>query len=500
MLVLLFYMLWILTTHGTVLAERRSFLWFSDIHLDPYYGTDQAVIHDKVMFEENCKSPDKLLQYPYGDFGCDAPPLLLQSLLESAAHIKADFVIITGDLCRHGNEELLPCPMNATQDILQNVSRLLRQHLGDTIPIVPSIGNNDVTPDYYLDIDNPREMIQMISHGLSPLFLEQTDEGVKQFEKGGFYAHNVTDTITVLSLNTILYSINRQPPRTVKDPLDQFAWMEQQLQLANNSNHRQIYIVGHIPPTIGSYRHTQLWQEDYLERYYQIVHAYSDIIKGQLFGHIHTDEFRVHGIFPLFLTSSFTPIYGSNPSYRVVTYDNDTGDLLDYQVYYLDLDLVDVSVTDDGITTAPQWLTGQAFTQAFEVPDMSLASLQLIVQDLQNSTEASIYWEALLTRLHVYTHGQEVCDSICRQEWACTLSSTTEGQYKACLGYVPWWQILGMVVLGVSGMAGLIVALRCGKRCLQRRNYEDIHHHHHHHGEEAADEYEAGEQQLPQLS
>ena len=56
-----------------------------------------------------------------------------------------DFVIITGDFVRHGTDAL-PNPMNTTQHILSTVSDLIKKY-HPTIPVIASLGNNDVTPD-----------------------------------------------------------------------------------------------------------------------------------------------------------------------------------------------------------------------------------------------------------------------------------------------------------------------------------------------------------------
>lgn len=510
-------------------AENRSFIWFSDIHLDPYYGTDLAVNHDGSWGGtddgEGC-GPSKASTHPYGSFGCDSPPFLVESLLEQASTKRSstdavtgatdlDFMIITGDFVRHGNDELLPSPMNATEDILLTVSNSIRSYFPEDFPVVPSIGNNDVTPDYYLDVDRPEVMLGMISRGLQPLLGEKNSKATSTFQQGGYFAFNVTQEITVLSLNTVIYSTNHQPAYRPPpsddnddDPLGQFAWLEIQLEVAVQSK-RSIYIIGHVPPTIGSYRHTQLWKEPYLKRYYEIVEqreSYSKVVKAQLFGHIHTDEFRVHqDVFPIFLTSSFTPIYGSNPSYRVVTYDSDTGELLDYHVRYLDLASASLAknTSKEDLSNVGHWQQGQSFTEAYNVPDMSLTSLQTIVGDLKNSTDTSIYWEALLTRLHVYTHGSDICDDTCRREWACTLSSMTAAQYDTCV-LKSWAKKDPLLVIGILLTMAMVlfvggyVCCRSVQQCRQRQKYESPN------VEDQLNEYDeawtVGEEELPEVS
>jgi hypothetical protein len=481
------------STVASPLDSTGTFLWFSDIHFDPYYGSDQAVTHHKLGEHHDCSWANKTQEKPLGDFGCDSPKALLESILMKAgtSFPDADFLVMTGDFARHSTEEIVnPPPINATESILYNASQMIQQYIRPGIPVVPAIGNNDVTPDYFLDITKPDEMLGMVSRGFSPILRAQNSSTAIHFEDGGYFAQNVTAQITVLSLNTIVYSPNHQPQNNnnVDDPLGQFDWLETQLNLALKAN-RSVYIIGHIPPTVGSYRHSQLWNSAYLERYYDILGRYHNnnnntLVKAQLFGHIHTDEFRIiDDQYPLFLTSSFTPIYGSNPSFRIVTYDTTTLDLLDYQVYYIDL--ANTTSTSTGTTERTQqsspWRQGELFTDAFRVPDMSLQSLQIIVKDLQNSTDQSIYWEALLSRLHVYTHGKEVCSPTCRQEWACTLTSTTQEQYEACLlkmriesqSYYDWVVLMAVMLISVAVLAAfLAIGIRCCRQCYVRRHYK----------------------------
>ena len=446
-------------------------------------------------------------------------------------------MVITGDFVRHDNDLLRPNPMNATQQILYTISQQIRQHF-PTLPVALAVGNNDVTPDYYLDIEQPREMLDMVYGGLKPLFTNSmgdsgttmtgeedtnTFAAADSFQKGGYYAINVTDRITILSLNTVVYSTNHQPEHhnnnnnnnNEDDPLGQFAWLDDQL-IQAAQNQRVVYIMGHIPPTIGSYRHTQLWQDRYLQRYYDMMkhhHRLAGIVKAQLFGHIHTDEFRIHKrIFPIYLTSSFTPIYGSNPSFRVMTYDSETGDLLDYHVRYLDFAMTvtntlseENTLENDNTTkgnnttvASPLWKKGPSFTEAYQVPDMSLKSLELIVKDLQNSTDHSVYWEALLNRLHVYTHGSEVCDAKCRIEWSCTLTSMFQREYRVCLyeSHVendPLLVVVVVLLLALVFVLGVFVLCRYIQRCGQRRHYEVP-------KTDLELEVSGAEQQLPELS
>lgn len=56
----------------------------------------------------------------------------------------------------------------------------------------------------------------------------------------------------------------------------------------------QVYIVGHTPPGVNDHEsNVAVLNERHNARYLQMVRLYSDIIRGQFFGHWHSDAFRV---------------------------------------------------------------------------------------------------------------------------------------------------------------------------------------------------------------
>ena len=525
--------------------STSKFLWLSDVHYDPYYGTPSAYGH------KQCRRGSSL----YGQVGCDSPNELIETILKKVKKEVAstdsgiDFVVITGDLSRHGNDNISKNPMNDTESILYNVSQLLASNLLDTnsksramqanddtdnttadlpsnLVIIPSIGNNDVTPDYYIDLDNPRSMLQMIWDGLSPI-LPSSDQQhsynvASSMKRGGYMAYNVTKTLTVLSINTIIYSTRHMPIQQAytknRDPLQQFQWLEQQLNAAKVAN-RFVYIVGHIPPSIGSYRHTQFWHERYLTTYYSILDSFYDdnIIVGQLFGHIHSDEFRLierkkgrgngNRFYPIYLAPSITPIYGSNPSFRLVEYMVNNGQLVNYETCYMNL--LDNGGGGDGNITFSKSLS---FGDAYHVSDLSSASLQNIVHELESSittptsssaNDSSIsgssadgglyYWETLLSRQHVFAAGDAdvndsayKCDEYCRVQWLCTIHAITRKDYELCLARGVKTSARFILEVGLFSVvaAGVILAIRCifkfvNKRGIswnRRQAYEPAHH------------------------
>jgi Calcineurin-like phosphoesterase len=404
-------------------TKNATFLWLSDLHFDPFYGSSSAAGEGPACRLASAK--------PLGQMGCDTPIALLEQTIQYAVNITAanppSFILVTGDLVRHGTDDLQN-PVETTRSILRNVSDLLTRSFPATTSFLPTVGNNDVTPDYYLNVDDPRDMLlELLTQGLETLFA--TDEERTSFSAGGYLARNVSSTLTILSLNTIIYSSSHYPETRETDPLGQFSWLRAQLTIAQTSQ-RRVYIVGHIPPAVGSYRHSQLWQDEYVDEYYDLIEPFRLVIAAQCFGHLHADEFRVihpkeAQPWPLLLASSVTPVYGSHPSIRDVIYDVETNTVLDYDTWFLDLE-----------HNPSTWQQEISFRESFPMArDLSGDSLASIVTALNESIhqDDALIWKALKRRQHVSLDEPDCTDVDCRRAWLCTIESATAARYSDCL-------------------------------------------------------------------
>eukprot|EP00980_Cylindrotheca_fusiformis_P022428 scaffold9290_cov107-Cylindrotheca_fusiformis.AAC.6 len=454
-------------------AKSSRFLWISDVHFDPFYSQPQAVTHAHSL----CAAESSNDTFPYGQVGCDSP---LKLITETLRHAKQtieenggiDFIVVTGDICRHGND-LLENPVESTRQILRRVFKVIQSYLPDS-HILATVGNNDFTPDYYIDLEQTENntMLNMVTEAFHDIFISTDEE--TSFLSGAYFARNISEALTLISINTVIYSSEHSPKQTyIEDPLGQFAWLAEQLQIAMDAG-RRVIIAGHIPPSVGSYRRAQQWHESYTNRYYEVIKDFfPDVIAAQLFGHLHTDEFRLVNptssgdalSYPLFMSSSITPIYGSNPSYRLVEYDTTSGMFLDYDTFYFRLNSSEVS-----------WIQAPSFREAYNVSDMSNESMELIVQKLSDdsSNESKSLWVAFLSRQNVYSkQGGNCDDSYCHREWICTITSITEKDYESCV-YTPFDTpaTLPLLIFGLlTFLACLLTIIWRIRICIKRRGY-----------------------------
>ena len=484
-------------------AGDKYFLWFSDVHYDPYYATKNA-----FRAGYNSKAVCSSTSIPsMGSVGCDAPKALVDSALAYATEVAASpsFIVLSGDSIRHdvdmlyastdheGSENRVKSEVQIAAhsdyhtDAMKEAGEIIKELVAlfdDAFPdveIIFSIGNNDLVPDYYLQLPTNSSNLSLASEdsgmlGIIHNALRGNDEessnynqlGAQRksrsllsaedssmFLKGGYYSRDLPDGITILSVNTVLYSSFFGPePINADDPGEQFAWMRSTLMNIREKGNSQAIVVGHISPAMGSFRHSQLWKEKYINAYYEIIQEFDDVIVGQLFGHLHSDEFRVgtgtSGIpsslsTPLLLAGSLTPVHGNNPSFRKVFYDggaaedNNSYKLLDYESHrYLKSD----NNTGDWSKLYTFSETYGTVTEEMKTEGLSASVFRSLLRSMEDKRgNMSPTFDSFLLHVNSGSEGDaeapltfDDCDANCRAEWLCTLSGTTTVfQYNNCL-------------------------------------------------------------------
>jgi len=133
------------------------------------------------------------------------------------------------------------------------------------------------TKDYYLELpedgkDGGPGMLGLLHASLNTTnstsvkpALDDSDRTT--FLRGGYYLREVHgDRVVILCLNTVLYSSNFLPrPEHAEDPGGQFVFLEKVLARCRKEGKKAI-LMGHIPPSLGSFRHSQLWNEMYIQK------------------------------------------------------------------------------------------------------------------------------------------------------------------------------------------------------------------------------------------
>lgn len=283
------------------------FLHITDLHPDEFYIFDSAVsqfCHRNKPRKE--KERAGRWGVPYSD--CDSPVALTNLTFEYLQEEWAnniDFVIWTGDSARHDNDNKIP----RTPSAIYEMNRRLAHQMSETfpnIPIVPSIGNNDIWPHNVMQ-PGPNGITNEYSSIWRP-FIPFSSYQV--FQHGGYFSTEVIPGhVAAISLNTMYwYDANKAVGgcqlHDSNDPGNmQFDWLDVQLQLYRQRG-MQVILVGHVPPTPGNYF------PDCHFRYGQIAIRYQDTIVGHFFGHMNVDHFFWLDVHDLNMEPT-------DPSYRV---------------------------------------------------------------------------------------------------------------------------------------------------------------------------------------
>ncbi|KAI0307327.1 endopolyphosphatase [Multifurca ochricompacta] len=266
------------------------FLHITDIHPDPYYVADaseSSACHRKKPRKERWRSG--YYGTPFSE--CDSPLQLTNltlNFLDKNWASEIDFVIWTGDNARHDNDRKIPRTLKEIYDLNSALAVEMENiFLKKGVPVVPSLGNNDIWPHNILAA-GPNDIINRFS-SIWSAFVPFSSYQV--FRRGAYYSVEVIpDEVAIISLNTMyLYDSNKAVGgcefREPEDPGNlQFDWLEVQLKTFRQRG-MQVWITGHVPPSPGNY-----FPECYV-RYVELSLRFQDTILGHLYGHMNNDHF-----------------------------------------------------------------------------------------------------------------------------------------------------------------------------------------------------------------
>ncbi|XP_012282986.1 acid sphingomyelinase-like phosphodiesterase 3b [Orussus abietinus] len=335
---------WLCTVQGKI-----GYFWhITDIHYDPKYSTQGNTANKCWNTRSNVDNGRmRLDQRPdgaFGDYKCDSPWALIESAAQAMRTKHAEgieFVLWTGDALSNAagmSDEL-------RLQSLKNLTDLL-SHTFTGLFVFPVLGHEDIGLNF-------TQITNLWKHWLP-------QDALNTFEKNGFYTIDQrTQNYRIIVLNTNLWMNsgaiidNRIPQRNVvttsdnsNDPYGQWEWFQSILTTARKKG-QKVYIAGHTPPGMDEREsNSGAFHEKHNSRYLQLVRQNSDIIRGQFFGHWHSDTFRV--IYNdagapaswMMMAPSITPhrLGGpNNPGLRLYKFETNTGQVLDYTQFYLNL-------------------------------------------------------------------------------------------------------------------------------------------------------------------
>jgi hypothetical protein len=165
----------------------------------------------------------------------------------------------------------------------------VQTNLRGDIPLVYTLGNLDVYPK-----DSLRQGPNKILKGLSEVLDAVLPQDQRRtFRRGGYYVRIVVaKKLAVVSLNTLYFATYNSKVRGCgcgaksrgRAGCRQLRWLATQLAAFRKAG-MGVYLIGHTAPFRGS------WFDGCLDKFSKLAVTYSDVIRGQFFGHINFDVF-----------------------------------------------------------------------------------------------------------------------------------------------------------------------------------------------------------------
>lgn len=410
-------------------SPANSFLQVSDIHFNPYYDpglVPQLIKADASQWEPVfIKSTVKGFGVPGKD---ETNYNLLVSSLQSIAKTagKPDFVIFGGDFLAHDfNTQFLTYVQSGENysGFVEKTMSFLALMFSKYLPgqrVYFCLGDSD-TEEYQIAPGGT------FLHDTATIFATnfiKDAENQKSFNKtypaGGYYAITPPNSpnTSIISLNTNFFSVKYNLVKTDSDPgKKELDWLDNQLKDAKKHG-KKVWLLLHIPPgidvsgTVSKNQSIPMWKTQYNDKFIQLIKENAASITGIFAGHTHMDDFRVLFQLPapvrtpartpaqtpvqasaqalsfIRICPAISPRFGNNPGYQQFSYDRKGFSLIDYDTYWLNLEVTDPATA--------VWQKEYSFSTAYGQDTITANSLLTVY----NALDTNPTWRGLYTNYY----------------------------------------------------------------------------------------------------
>ncbi|XP_043678182.1 acid sphingomyelinase-like phosphodiesterase 3b isoform X1 [Vespula pensylvanica] len=419
---------------------KIGYFWhITDIHYDPKYGTQgnagSVCWNTRNNIEGVPSRLDRKLAGQFGDYSCDTPWALIESAaqaMESKHDEGIEFVLWTGDA-------LTRTAMSGELRLqyLQNLTDLLSRTFKAQF-VFPALGHEDIGVSF--------EQLSLLWQQWLP------QEAMDTYLRAGYYTiEQSSEKYLIVFLNTNLWmdlSENRMAHRTSgitvdssQDPFGQWHWFESVLKKARKED-KAVFIVGHTPPGVDDRESgAATLNERHNAKYLQVVRQNADIIRGQFFGHWHSDTFRViysdtgNPVSWIMIAPSITPNTPgggpNNPGLRLYEFETGTGQVLDYKQYYLDL----MEANKQGLA---DWKIEYSLLDYYKLKEITAISLHDLADRFTQTRDNAFvrYYAANTVSLQREVESIWGCggplNGVCALHHYCTVTRLNVNLFKQC--------------------------------------------------------------------
>lgn len=208
----------------------------------------------------------------------------------------------TGDSARHDNDEKIPRTDDEIVELNQYMARKWTDLFGTrpsstapksipqlSVPVVPSLGNNDITP-HNIFRAGPNDWTKVFAEVWRHFIPE--DQRHTFVEGGWFTTEVIPGKLAVISLNTMYFYESNSAVDGCQDRsepgYEHMEWLRVQLQLLRDRGMKAI-LIGHVAPARSNEKTN--WDETCWQKYTLWMERYRDIVVGSFYGHMNVDHF-----------------------------------------------------------------------------------------------------------------------------------------------------------------------------------------------------------------
>jgi sphingomyelin phosphodiesterase len=245
-----------------------------------------------------------------------------------------------------------------------------------------------------------------------------TYDAYRNLSSNGYYhmLHPGTNLRIISTFSLVYDTQNWYTVPNHTDPLEQLLFMEQTLDMCEK-NGEIAHIIGHIPP--GDVFTLSKWST----RFRALVNRYTNILRGQYYGHTHYDEFKNIKSYrddelsagTVWATGSFTAYPLKNPGLRIWELDPDTWHIWNYEQHrmyiteannHANLVRKNSNYTDAELKATGEWEVSYKFREYYGI-DMDFNTIAEYIEKIKDDDEVK-------TKVITMMHG-EGPDSVNRQ-------------------------------------------------------------------------------------
>jgi len=430
---------------GLALVDVDYFWQVTDFHLDQHYGTAGPLGEfDYVGYYDYATCWNTSNTAKFGERTCDSPLALVTSAADFMASYqppdlgKVRFVLWTGDDTVHCDDAY-----SSKDTVIEIISTLSQQLNKSGLPVLPVQGNHDVyLADQFPgvgDVEGWVEVYQDTADAWQKNMLTSTD-AMNQFV-ANYGAYKVRLQVGdwespwwLIALNTNLMYHSDHLSEGKEDPGRQLAFLLEALLMVREEGGRAI-ITAHVAPGIKSRQdpgrpELGSFYPELNSAFLDIVQQFSDVIEIQLYGHEHSDGFRLIPGPSLALMApavtpwdSSTPTDPRNPGLRLFQFEQETGRILNFQQFFLNL----TQANEEG---RAGWQLEYDFLDYYGLKDMTVSSVASLVASMEQGGPAM---EKFVQAGSGMANPSFECGEVCKRQHYCGMAAARYPEYAACI-------------------------------------------------------------------